>query len=459
MNLEEIYESLDVDGIVERSFQEELKRLEEMKDGKLKEMLAKKTSKVKTSEHIQNGINESLARNPNTPTEVLQEIMESEIFKKKGLLASNPNTPVDILYKLYNMGYSHSLVQNPNAPTELLQQIYDNTVSNPEEVRGQYNPNTHIFYDIARNPNAPQEVLRTLSTSRERISGSETIQGAIAKNPNTPLDILEGFAKLNEGSGIYIDSRMNVLQNPNIPEDLMNKIINMQDRHDYQYDMERFPSLYTPEYVSKLKRENGIKSLDYILVKNSNVSPGILQIIAENLRQSSDFEHVRADLLQNPNTPLNIIEKYAARIDYDWVLPGDLYSELYSIVKNPNTPSQVLSNIMSEIDKRKEQAEKKGEFANCTYVISDLLKNPNTPHEILNEYIQKAIAEYYITPQFYEVLENPKVFEALKLKKIAKTPLQQKEEELSSLEAEAKTISEAEALIDQQKEGQNIGEE
>ena len=140
-------------------------------------------------------------------------------------------------------------------------------------------------------------------------------------------------------------------------------------------------------------------------------------------------------------------------------MPGDLYSELYSIVKNPNTPSQVLSNIMSEIDKRKEQAEKKGEFANCTYVISDLLKNPNTPHEILNEYIQKAIAEYYVTPQFYEVLENPKVFEALKLKKIEKTPLQQKEEELFSLEAEAKTISEAEALIDQQKEGQDIGEE
>ena len=39
------------------------------------------------------------------------------------------------------------------------------------------------------------------------------------------------------------------------------------------------------------------------------------------------------------------------------------------------------------------------------------------------------------------------------------SPLAQKEEELSSLEAEAKTISEAEALIDQQKEGQDIGEE
>ena len=41
----------------------------------------------------------------------------------------------------------------------------------------------------------------------------------------------------------------------------------------------------------------------------------------------------------------------------------------------------------------------------------------------------------------------------------SKSPLQQKEQELSSLEAEAITISEAEALIDQQKEGQDIGEE
>lgn len=40
-----------------------------------------------------------------------------------------------------------------------------------------------------------------------------------------------------------------------------------------------------------------------------------------------------------------------------------------------------------------------------------------------------------------------------------KTPLEQKEAELTALEAEAKTISEAEALIDQQKEGQDIGEE
>ena len=39
-----------------------------------------------------------------------------------------------------------------------------------------------------------------------------------------------------------------------------------------------------------------------------------------------------------------------------------------------------------------------------------------------------------------------------------KTPLQQREEELDALEKEEKKISEAEALIDKQKEGQDIGE-
>lgn len=40
-----------------------------------------------------------------------------------------------------------------------------------------------------------------------------------------------------------------------------------------------------------------------------------------------------------------------------------------------------------------------------------------------------------------------------------KSPLQNRETELSALEQEEKTISEAEALIDKSKEGQNIGEE
>ena len=59
-------------------------------------------------------------------------------------------------------------------------------------------------------------------------------------------------------------------------------------------------------------------------------------------------------------------------------------------------------------------------------------------------------------------LEMQKAKEELeRLKKVQEnSPLQQREQELSSLETEEKTIAEAEALIDKQtaKEGQNIGE-
>lgn len=73
---------------------------------------------------------------------------------------------------------------------------------------------------------------------------------------------------------------------------------------------------------------------------------------------------------------------------------------------------------------------------------------------------------------FLQSVENlPKIYEAITQgtytrenfmpttdTKRKQTSLQQREAELSSLESEEKTISEAEALIDQQRPGQNIGE-
>lgn len=47
----------------------------------------------------------------------------------------------------------------------------------------------------------------------------------------------------------------------------------------------------------------------------------------------------------------------------------------------------------------------------------------------------------------------------IRRKQEGQTLLEQKEEELFALEIESRRISEAEALIDQQKEGQNIGED
>ncbi len=83
-------------------------------------------------------------------------------------------------------------------------------------------------------------------------------------------------------------------------------------------------------------------------------------------------------------------------------------------------------------------------------IVEDEIQDPNKTNKIV-EICQKAIADF---PQVYQAIRNGTYT------KNNRSTLQQREEELSALEAEEKTISEAEALIDKQseKEGQDIGE-
>ena len=88
--------------------------------------------------------------------------------------------------------------------------------------------------------------------------------------------------------------------------------------------------------------------------------------------------------------------------------------------------------------------------------------------ESQTENFENSECSQYASAFLKSVDSLPKVYESIMSGKYKKEEfihtkndslLQQKEEELSSLEAEEKTISEAEVLINQQKEGQDIGEE
>lgn len=93
------------------------------------------------------------------------------------------------------------------------------------------------------------------------------------------------------------------------------------------------------------------------------------------------------------------------------------------------------------------------------------LDEMEVPFETLLDYIDPNMIDDEFGPELAEV-SNTKQYE-YQDKFSYKPPvnptllawLEGKEDELSSLEKEEKTISEAEALIDQQKEGQDIGEE
>ena len=78
------------------------------------------------------------------------------------------------------------------------------------------------------------------------------------------------------------------------------------------------------------------------------------------------------------------------------------------------------------------------------------------------EKLAMAGASQFITnasPSLVKGLKSDKIkMTYIEEKTNIKSPLQQREEELSSLENEEKKISEVEALIEQQKEGQDRGE-
>lgn len=100
------------------------------------------------------------------------------------------------------------------------------------------------------------------------------------------------------------------------------------------------------------------------------------------------------------------------------------------------------------------------------YDTEDIRKGTMTTNETstpqFKEYISTFLQSVEDLPKVYEAITSGTYkredFISTLNSQEKQTALQQKESELSTLEAEAKTISEAEALIDRQNEGQNIGE-
>lgn len=105
-----------------------------------------------------------IAADPNTPTEVLLEIIEMD---------SRENSPNHAL-----MGV---VAGNKNATTEVIEAI----VARFDGDAGKYGSKT-----IAMNPNTPAEYLMHLSNVKVA-----AIRQAVVMNPNTPLRVLEFAAK------------------------------------------------------------------------------------------------------------------------------------------------------------------------------------------------------------------------------------------------------------------------
>lgn len=123
----------------------------------------------------------SLARNPNTDPQILDELSTSQYLSVKHVVASNPNTRPETIGKLFASFGSDihlGIADNPSAPVQILITMLTQGLEEGRDI---------LLNVLAKNPSLPEEALTLL-----RDYDSSEVRCAVASNPNTGLgDLLE----------------------------------------------------------------------------------------------------------------------------------------------------------------------------------------------------------------------------------------------------------------------------
>ena len=149
-----------------------------------------------------------------------------------GLLARNPNCPIDILEDMLTIEeprLSYVVVNNTNYSQDkvkLAQMLMEPDC--PVETLISYSENNSVDLRcyVAQNPNCPIEILKKLSEDE-----FDDVKIAVAQNPNCPIDILTKMVKTTENEILIVQ----VLNNPNCPKDLYYYIYNYYFAEDNNY--------------------------------------------------------------------------------------------------------------------------------------------------------------------------------------------------------------------------------
>ena len=151
-----------------------------------------------------------VAENPNTPPDILKEILgrgnDDEVSR---WAANNPSCPPEILVEVLRRGNNDSVsrwaVRNPNCPPEML-----------AEVLGRGNDDWVSRWAV-RNPNCPPEMLAEIL----RRGIDDGVSWSAAENQNCPPEMLAEV--LRRGNDDYVSRH--AAENPNCPPEALVEVL------------------------------------------------------------------------------------------------------------------------------------------------------------------------------------------------------------------------------------------
>ncbi|MEH1913599.1 MAG: HEAT repeat domain-containing protein [Nostoc sp.] len=270
-----------------------------------------------------NYIQEEIARNPNTPPEIIAQLMTRPGVGRQAV-SRNPNAPTEALAELAQDSNSTTrnwVAENPGTPANILVQLtrqpVEKTINNISTVRE----------TVLKNPNFPpleryrlllaieeeQEITNAHQLMARRANSSYALAQVVqkgdqkakltaARSNQTPIQVLEQLAK--DPDEIV---RQAVSQNSNLP---LNRLL-------------------------ELARDSSVKIRQALAYKSShNKTPTPIQLL-EILAQD-ESEQVRAKVAEHPDSSVEILTRLA----------NDTSREVkMKLTANPNTPVTILTRL------------------------------------------------------------------------------------------------------------------
>ncbi|MGI2907028.1 hypothetical protein [Tolypothrix sp. VBCCA 56010] len=315
----------------------------------------------------------SLARSTTTSEDKLARLLEIEDEEILLAVARNPKTPLELL---------EQLVESPPP-------FYD------RDNDGQYEVDDRLFFAIARNPNTSESLLLKLAES-----GISNIEIGIAQNPNAPLSLLNKFADwrdflmhkvlalnpqipnvmLKEMAGGNIDVSIfkALARNPQVPSAILEKLAGENDE-EIHHLIKKHPNV----------SETAIAIINFIEGK-SGTSIDLLERLASDQRAS-----IRRLVAAHSSTPAKVLEKLAQDIDED---------VLFKAVNNPNATSTVLESFAEFLVKQHQRVTVSNQDRYESIAIRLVKRSDITPKALENllqmnkYYVATAIASSLKTP-------------------------------------------------------------
>ena len=149
-------------------------------------------------------VRRDIAKNDRTRPDTLRKLAKSEEATIRWNVAQNPNTPADVISEI---------LREDNDVSAICYALNHPSVTVEDLVAHADSWNCYIRQTVAEHEKTPPEVLRQLANDSE-----STVLESVAANPNTPQDVLLTLAD----AGLY-GITLNLLENPSCPIEVLQK--------------------------------------------------------------------------------------------------------------------------------------------------------------------------------------------------------------------------------------------